>query len=339
MGKPPSSDPPSSRANHRQIAKICGLSSATVSRALAEHPHVSPETRRKVLEAAKTLGYQNDPRFAYLSRLRWGHRRAADTVVIGVLLDRYTSQNPAKFLLLKEAALARGYTLEMIQLEKAEQEGRNLNRELYHRGICGLLICIHDPTALPELDWERFTTVLVGEERKDLSLVRISTDWTQVFDLACRHLSDSGAKQLGFILADSMGPGLNLDLRVQALYRHAEMRLQCKKTPPIFFFQDRDPAAQKKFLPWVRQFGIDALISNNSLPVEWCKKAGRTFRHCLIPFQPTHPEIAGIDLCLNERLATALGVLHERLILDLRGLTEYPVKILCASKWQPGKTK
>ena len=110
-----------------------------------------------MLAAAKSLGYQNDPRFAYLSRLRWGAKRSSDTVVVALLLDRYTSRNPSKFTRLKETAARYGYKLEMILLEQVQKENRNLSRELYHRGIQGLLINIHDESVFPEMEWQRFT--------------------------------------------------------------------------------------------------------------------------------------------------------------------------------------
>jgi DNA-binding LacI/PurR family transcriptional regulator len=40
----------------RAIAKHAGVSVATVSRALNDHPHVDPDTRRKVLDASRELG-------------------------------------------------------------------------------------------------------------------------------------------------------------------------------------------------------------------------------------------------------------------------------------------
>ena len=45
----------------RDVADHVGVSTATVSRALRGLPRVSPQTRRRVLEAAVTLGYEASP--------------------------------------------------------------------------------------------------------------------------------------------------------------------------------------------------------------------------------------------------------------------------------------
>lgn len=42
----------------RTIASALELSAATVSRALSDSPLVAPETRRKILESARELGYR-----------------------------------------------------------------------------------------------------------------------------------------------------------------------------------------------------------------------------------------------------------------------------------------
>lgn len=42
----------------KEIAALSGVSSATVTRALQGHPHVTPETRARVERAAETLGYR-----------------------------------------------------------------------------------------------------------------------------------------------------------------------------------------------------------------------------------------------------------------------------------------
>ena len=45
-------------AGIRELARECGVSVATVSRALNGHPEVSVETRRQVQLAAERLGYR-----------------------------------------------------------------------------------------------------------------------------------------------------------------------------------------------------------------------------------------------------------------------------------------
>ena len=46
----------------KDIAKYAEVSVATVSMALADHPQVNEETRRKVKLASRKLGYKKSPR-------------------------------------------------------------------------------------------------------------------------------------------------------------------------------------------------------------------------------------------------------------------------------------
>ena len=45
-------------ATVKDVADLAGVSTATVSRVLNSHPHVTDETRSKVLRAMEELGYQ-----------------------------------------------------------------------------------------------------------------------------------------------------------------------------------------------------------------------------------------------------------------------------------------
>lgn len=46
-------------ANQHAIAKHLGLSVATVSRSLSDHPSINPKTRARVINAASAMGYKS----------------------------------------------------------------------------------------------------------------------------------------------------------------------------------------------------------------------------------------------------------------------------------------
>src|SRR4051812_42946946 len=46
------------RVGVRDVARLAGVSSQTVSRVINEHPHIRPETRARVVEAMTALDYR-----------------------------------------------------------------------------------------------------------------------------------------------------------------------------------------------------------------------------------------------------------------------------------------
>ena len=56
----------------KDVARIAGVSTATVSRVVNRHPHVSDATRTAVLQAITALGYERNEAAASIRRRRKG---------------------------------------------------------------------------------------------------------------------------------------------------------------------------------------------------------------------------------------------------------------------------
>jgi LacI family transcriptional regulator len=91
-------------ANLKDIAKETGLGLGTVSRALSGAPRVSPETRRRVEEAAQRLGYQSN---GLARSLRQSRTKAVGLVIPDIENEFYTSGAA----ILQEVFAAQGYRL------------------------------------------------------------------------------------------------------------------------------------------------------------------------------------------------------------------------------------
>ena len=77
------------RARIQDVAALAGVSPATASRALADHPKVTPKTKQKVVEAARTLRFRRNS----LARdLRSGGVTTAVGYVIEDLVNPWFSQ-------------------------------------------------------------------------------------------------------------------------------------------------------------------------------------------------------------------------------------------------------
>jgi LacI family repressor for deo operon, udp, cdd, tsx, nupC, and nupG len=96
--------PPAARSTIRDVARISGVSIASVSRALRDPASVRPETRKKVAEAAESLGYR-------LNRMAIDFRTGRSHTIM-VLVPNIANPFYSEFFKgIEEAARERGYII------------------------------------------------------------------------------------------------------------------------------------------------------------------------------------------------------------------------------------
>ena len=124
------------------IAKSLGISAATVSRALKDHPAISPKTKKRVLAAAKKSGYRSNH---FASNLR---RQSTHT--IGVIVHELNSHFITSVLAGIETVTAgTGYDIIIgHSSESAVKEAANAHN-LFHKRVDGLIASLaYDTTDL-----------------------------------------------------------------------------------------------------------------------------------------------------------------------------------------------
>ncbi len=109
------------RATIKDIAKILGISPSTVSRALKDHPDISEETKKRVLETAKKLNYRPN---LLAQRLR--QKRS---FTIGVIIPQMVHYFFSSVISgIEDYAYEKGYTVIITQSnEKYDREKNNVN--------------------------------------------------------------------------------------------------------------------------------------------------------------------------------------------------------------------
>eukprot|EP01035_Chromulina_nebulosa_P006426 gene6426-8682_t len=117
------------------IAKHLNISAATVSRGLNNNPAVNKNTRKKIADIAKALGYRSN---TFASSLRSGQ-----THTIGVLVPRLNSHFMSSVLAgMEKTANREGYNLIISQsLEEAEKERLNA-MTMFNKRVDGLLVSL-----------------------------------------------------------------------------------------------------------------------------------------------------------------------------------------------------
>lgn len=117
------------------IAESLNLSSATVSRGLKDHPAIKKETKKRILEKAKELGYRHNH---FASNLR---RNKTNT--IGVIVPRLDSYFMSSVIAgIEKVVNEAGYNLVISQsLESSKKENVNI-KTMFNTRVDGLLVSL-----------------------------------------------------------------------------------------------------------------------------------------------------------------------------------------------------
>ncbi len=189
----PSRPPKASRLH--DVARLAGVSTATVSRILNNRGPASHDARTRVLHAARELDYYPN----WLARSLRGRR----TNTIGLVLPDI--ENPFFTSVVKgveEAASARGWNVILCNTDENVRREEALVRVLVDRKIDGLLLC---PTAGPH-DYmaryleRRLPVVTVNRALRDLPFLAVTADNVRgAYEGTC-HLLAKGLRRLALIL-------------------------------------------------------------------------------------------------------------------------------------------
>lgn len=187
----------------RRLAAECGLSLATVSRALRGEAEVTAKTRQRVREAADRLGYACNPYVGQMmSGLRRGQREAVQGNLGFLWWDDAPGLDSSHAGAMRRHALARaaelGYAVSEFSLR--QQSPAALVRVMGSRGIRGVLV-LSPMTAVGKshlsVKLDGFACVSIGWSLYSPAFHRVRFDHFQATRLAIHH----GKKRFGERLA------------------------------------------------------------------------------------------------------------------------------------------
>jgi LacI family transcriptional regulator len=117
------------------MAKALGISPATVSRGLKDHPHIRKETIQKIKAKAHEMGYQRNK---FASNLRQKH-----TNTIGVVVPKLNSLFMATVIAgIEKVTNQHGYGLIISQSQESEKHELSCVTTLYNSRVDGLLVSL-----------------------------------------------------------------------------------------------------------------------------------------------------------------------------------------------------
>ncbi len=251
------------------IAQKLKVSRATVSRSLANHPAISPETRALVHGAAEELGYRPSPgRIA--SRRAKGRNKVTIGVMIGVPAENVTMATfPYILKGIRERAAIERVKVDVYYQAPGDfhpETGRQpVFRQIRDAGWRGAILIYPFSEEAVAMISRRISTVAVLECYEHPGIDIIDNDDPSAVAALVDHLAAAGHKRIGFLSWDYPIGGHWVARRfsgyVQSLFVHGlEFRPEWtinvhKNSPRLTPTQVADAVAAK-----IRQDGITAWV-------------------------------------------------------------------------------
>lgn len=195
--KPATKEAPAARVQMVDVARLAGVSSATVSRALSGHSSIPEVTRLRIAEIAKSIGYRVNHSAA---NLRKGSNSTVGVVVLAD--DEQPISDP--FILgmvghIADALNQRGQSLLLTRLQKDHMAAMYA---LIDTGQVGGMLVIGQANyhqQLKEMEDNGVPIVVWGAVLPDANYSVVGGDNLQGGYLATRHLLDRGARHIAFL--------------------------------------------------------------------------------------------------------------------------------------------
>ncbi|OZI74829.1 LacI family DNA-binding transcriptional regulator [Bordetella genomosp. 12] len=177
----------------KDIAQALGLSHATVSRALADHPKISAATKAKVREAAGTMGYVPN---GTAQTMRAGHSRLIGLMVPDIQNDFYA----ATAKIVADAAAARGFQLALSITEDNPERELNDLRAFVVARAAGVILT---PTPLPRPQTvdllQNVHAIQFIRQHTGLPAEAVAIDEQAAIRAATEHLIHYGHRRIAYV--------------------------------------------------------------------------------------------------------------------------------------------
>lgn len=224
------------------IAKVLNLSASTVSRGLRGHLAIRKDTRRRITDTAKAMGYQQN---TFARNLR---KNRSNT--IGVILPRLDSSFQSLVVAgIEKEANQREFNLIISQSrESFEKEKANIST-MFNSRVDGLLISLaFDTEDIAHLD--RFLSKKIPvvffdrvKEHSDCECIKVVIDNEKAGYDAVKHLIEQGCKRILF-LGGNLTSNVYNDRHLG--YKHALEEYGIPYSPDLTLVDNLDEGSGKR---------------------------------------------------------------------------------------------
>lgn len=328
--------------SQREIATHLGISIATVSMALRDHPRIPVGTRERVKRMADEMGYLPIPLLRSFSQYSRAKRPSSKRLPLGWI---NAWSQPGKLMEHREyggywrgaceAASQMGYHLEEFQIHP-QTTLKELNRRLRDKGFRGLLLPPEgDPAALNHFPWEKYHVVNLSHYTTTPATHLVAPDRVGNCSLAFHTMRNLGYRRIGF-LTDQFPQTINDKLSV-AGFLSAQLELPEKEHLPVFTTQEHPLPHQLS--QWVACHRLDAILSDLPDAARLLKQTGLQIPKDLgLAFSCRSRSLAsaGID-CQPEEVGRIAFEMLKRAIGGYLN-REFNLRVAVSGHWRNGRT-
>jgi LacI family transcriptional regulator len=334
--------PDSKLETMRSLGQRLGLSTMTVSRALRNAQGVSPDTRKRVLKAARQSNYRPDPVLAVLNTYRHRRRRSISDAKIAFLTDFPTPDEWRSvptfvryFDGIRKRSHLLGYEVEPFWLGDPELTGRRASQILRGRGINGVIVgpLFHGMSSL-QLDWDLFSTVAVGRSLNSPRVATVSCNHFQSVELAWHEAWRLGYRRIGIVLTVAE------DARTVGALKASYLLQQLQSggaALPVLLTEGYSPDLVAE---WMLNHGPDILLSSEPHHYELLSGSGAFAearpRFLNLNVDP-ETDLAGIDQGHDKVGEHAAALLHLKMLQRETGIPVPRDLLLIDGIWSEGR--
>lgn len=333
------------RFTQKDVAREAGVTQATVSLALSNHPAVAAATRERIKKIAKKLGYQPDPYLAGLAAYRKQQAVAKFQATIAWLSNWHkpvTWQWGGIFNNYFQGASARarelGYHLEEHALRVQGMSPERMERILLARNIQGIILPPQPrPGTTLEFCFDSFSAVTFGYTLTTPQLHTIALHHHRSMEMLVRKLLELGYRRPGLVLSTS--EDMRTDRIWSAAFWSEQRALGRDQRVPILTGEKVDAA---RVLQWFKRHRPDVVVASNIEVYQWLTGSG-----VAIPEQAGFASLGAVekDSFLSgiwqnsyETGAKAVDFLINMIHNGERGIPSVRANLLIDAAWSEGST-
>jgi len=332
------------RPTLRDIALKAGCHYSTVSLALRNHPRIPAETKDRIQEIARELGYRTDAMLAALCAYREMKRPQTERGVIAWLTNHRTEKGWAESACNRDyfqgataRAAERGYRLERFWLAAPDMNENRMSKILWTRGIQGVLLPPQERFGAINLDWKNLSAVTFGYTLNHPRLHLVSNHEYRTMGTLFSELTRRGYRRVG--LVNLRNQDERVDHNSLAAYLVEQSHLCAGQAiSPLILESWHD----HEFLHWVRDFRPDAIVTKLPDVLSSLKRARyRVPEDIGVAFHSLDESRSGLSGM--KKNSFQIGVMAVDLLVDMlhrneRGIPTLAYLLMVEGTWCEGRT-